>query len=202
MAGQPVSAPFSIALQAGGDSRRMGRDKGLLPFRGLPLTEYIRRQVADLSDDLFIISNRPAGYAAFGLPVYPDALPGKGALGGLYTALRHARHPRCFVLACDMPFVNREMLRWMAALPGTWEAVVPRGARPGWVEPFRGLYAAALQEPLRAALEGGILRIGEFLSRRRVRYLSPAEIRRFDPEFRAFVNLNTPADLAALTAEE
>ncbi len=196
-----MSAPFSIALQAGGDSHRMGRDKGLLPFRGLPLIEHIRRQVAGLSDDLFIISNRPADYAAFGLPVYPDVLPGRGALGGLYTALHHARHPRCFVLACDMPFVHRGMLRWMAALPGEWEAVVPRGARPGWVEPFRGVYAATLREALRSALEGGMLRIGEFLSHRRVRYLSPEEIRRFDPHFRTFINLNTPADLAALTEE-
>ena len=200
MAGQSVSAPFSIALQAGGASRRMGRDKGLLPFRGLPLIEFIRRQVEGLSDDLFIISNRPQEYAAFGLPVYPDVLPGKGALGGLYTALHHAQCGRCFVLACDMPFVNREMLRWMAALAGEWEAVVPRGARPGWVEPFRGVYAAALKEGLRAALEGGVLRIGEFLSRRRVRYLSPEEIRRFDPRFRTFINLNTPEDLAALQA--
>ncbi len=170
----------------------MGRDKGLLPFRGLPLIEFIRRQVEGLSDDLFIISNRPEAYASFGLPVHTDVLPGKGALGGLYTALHYARRPHCFVLACDMPFLNRELLLWMASLGGEWEAVVPRGEREDWVEPFRGLYAVSLKENLRSALDSGLLPIRAFLAQRRVRYLTPDEIRRFDPEFRTFINLNTP----------
>ncbi|MCS7050494.1 MAG: molybdenum cofactor guanylyltransferase, partial [Thermomicrobium sp.] len=107
----------SVAILAGGQSRRMGRDKALLDFHGEPLLGRVLRRVRPLTDDLFIVaSDRPA-YLQFGVPVVPDRIPDAGPLGGIYSALLSARHEYCLVLSCDLPFVDPLLLQGLLALP-------------------------------------------------------------------------------------
>lgn len=193
--------PCSVVVQAGGASRRMRRDKGLLPFRGRPMTAWILEQVQGFGAETFIISNTPDSYLRFGLPVYPDVLPGYGALGGLYSALYHARYEYVVVLACDMPFINLPLLRHLRSLAPRHDVVAPRLRRNGPAEPFRAVYRRGLLPALRYALDGGELRIGAFLAMVDTRYVGEADLRRFDPDLRSFRNVNTPADLEAALKE-
>ena len=101
---------LTVVIQAGGESRRMGQDKALIPFLGDHLIQRVRGRVAPLADELLVTTNQPQGYRFLGLPLFPDLIPGRGALGGLYTALSAASQPLVAVVACDMPFVNAEML--------------------------------------------------------------------------------------------
>ena len=116
---------FSIIINAGGKSSRMGADKALLDIDGKTMIERIIQQTAGLGDQI-IVTNTPEDYARFGLPVASDVIPGKGALGGLYTAIHAATQPYALVLACDMPFINRPLLEHMMSLAPEFEAVVPR----------------------------------------------------------------------------
>jgi len=73
----------SVVIQAGGESRRMGQDKALLPFLGEPLIERVINRVVPYADELLITTNNPEDYKVFNVPLFQDILPGIGALGGL-----------------------------------------------------------------------------------------------------------------------
>ena len=101
----------SLAIIAGGQSRRMGRDKAFVDLGGKPLIEHVIERSADLGQaETILITNKPAQYAHLGLPMFRDILPDKGSLGGIYTALVRTRVVlMCWSLACDMPFVNSRL---------------------------------------------------------------------------------------------
>ena len=101
---------LSLVIQAGGQSRRMGQDKALLPFLGRPLVSRVIDRLASLADEVLVTTNQPEAYAFLGLPLLPDLKPGRGALGGLYTAVASAGSPLVAVVACDMPFVSPEVI--------------------------------------------------------------------------------------------
>src|SRR5512139_1369260 len=119
---------LTLSIQAGGESRRMGADKALLPFLGQPLILRMLSRLAWIADEVLVTSNQPENYRFLGLTPTPDLLPGLGALGGLYTALSVAAYPYSAVVACDMPFANPAI--FLAELKilretGT-DAVIPR----------------------------------------------------------------------------
>ena len=95
--------PFSIDILAGGQSRRMVRNKALLKLGGNPIVQWVINTVQELTDDLFLVTNTPGIYTPFNIPMTPDAIPGKAALCGIYTAILHARHDWVLVLACARP---------------------------------------------------------------------------------------------------
>jgi len=188
---------YTIVLQAGGKSTRMGTDKALVPFRGATMIEAILEAVHPLEQDVVLISNRPADFERLGLPVHADVIPDWGALGGLYSAVYHAGRDWCLVLACDMPFVDLGLIRYMAGLTPGCDAVIPRIADDGFTEPFRAFYHKRCLPPIRAAIATGRRRVDSFFDDVRPRFVERAEIEPFDPELRTFVNVNTPEDLAA-----
>jgi len=104
--------PLSIVIQAGGESQRMGENKALLPFLGTPLVQRVVERVRPLADELIITTNQPDDFRFLHLPLVSDTYPGRGALVGLYTALKAASQPVVAVVACDMPFVSRGLLAY------------------------------------------------------------------------------------------
>lgn len=190
--------PLTVAIQAGGQSSRMGTDKAFVRVRARPLIEDLVAGLAGLGAEMFIVTNQPAAYAYLGLPLHPDVLPGVGALGGLYTALHHAAQPHVLCVACDMPFVVRPFLDHLISLRETAEAVVPRLAVDGQpeAEPFRAVYARTCLAPVHAALTAGRRRMISFFPEVRVRFVDEPEIDQFDPQHLSFFNVNTPEDLA------
>lgn len=201
---------FSIIINAGGKSTRMGTDKALLDLGGKPLIEHILEQTTGLGDQI-IVTNTPTQYAYLGLPMASDLLPDKGALGGLYTCLQAATQLYVLVLACDMPFVNRPLLEHMMSLAPEFEAVVPRitpapsldpspigkitnGRGAGVAEPFRAIYNKACLDPIRRALDSGKMRMISFFPDIQLRWVEEEEIKQFDPELLTFKNCNTPEE--------
>ena len=103
---------LSVAILSGGKSARMGRDKALLPFLGRPLILRILERLQSLSNEIFVMTDRPADYAFLGIPIYPDLEPGRGALGGLAGALHATKNPLLALVACDMPFVSPALFEY------------------------------------------------------------------------------------------
>jgi molybdopterin-guanine dinucleotide biosynthesis protein A len=194
---------LSIVIQAGGESRRMGADKALRSFQGRPLILRVIERLAPLADELIVTTNHPEEYEFLDARLIPDAFPGRGALGGLYTALSAASLPIVAVAACDMPFVSQGLLQAQAAILQAEEpapdAVIPMS--DGGIEPFHAVYRRGTCLPaVLAALSAGKWRVDSWFSEARIRYLSPDEVARHDPDRRAFWNVNTPEEFAA--AEE
>ena len=174
----------------------MGQDKALIPFLGQPLITRVIHRVGRLADELLVNTNRPDAYAFLGLPSLPDVIPERGALGGLYTALTIANHPLVAVVACDMPFVNPDLLAAQRALlvDTGYDAVIPvteQGA-----EPFHAVYRRESCLPaVKAALDAGNWRVNSWFENANLFFLSPEEARQYDPLQLAFRNVNTPEDL-------
>jgi molybdopterin-guanine dinucleotide biosynthesis protein A len=185
---------LTIIIQAGGESRRMGANKALLSFRGVPLIQRVVERMRPLGDELLVITNQPGLYQFLGLPMVADIFPGKGALGGLYTALRAAAHPLVGVVACDMPFANPALLAAERdACAQDWDVILPVMA--GQREPLHAVYRKeACLVPVRKALDENRLRMDSWFGEVRLREYGEEEIRRSDPEGRAFLNVNTPEE--------
>lgn len=192
---------LTLVIQAGGQSRRMGRDKALLPFLGRPLIARLAERLAPVADELLVTTNRPEDFAFLGLPLIPDPRPGRGALGGLYAALRAARGEAVAVVACDLPFASPELLRFQAAVleqEGA-DVVIPRGA--DGLEPLHAVYRRSACLPLvESALDAGQWQVIAWFDQARVRELRADEIAPRDPRGLAFINVNTPEEF--VRAEE
>jgi molybdopterin-guanine dinucleotide biosynthesis protein A len=189
---------LTVAIMAGGKSSRMGTDKAFVPLLGRPLIEHILGKVADLGQaGTILVANRPADYAHLGLPLYSDVLPDKGSLGGIYTAITYSQTAYTLVIACDMPFVNPALLRYMDSLRAgdAFDVIVPRV--DGYPEGLHAMYSQACLLPIRERLDADQLKVLGFYDRVRVRYLDESEYRPFDPNGLSFYNVNTPDELAA-----
>lgn len=185
---------LTVAIMAGGQSSRMGQDKSFVPFEGRPMIEVVRERVAGLGAETVIITNKPAEYAYLGLPIHSDITPNMGPLGGIYTAVHHARHPYTLVVACDMPWLNRALLTYMIGLRHEADIVVPRWDK--FPEPLHAIYNKACLPPIHQQLQAVQLKVVRFYGQVQVRFVDRPEIERFDENGRSFANLNTPQELA------
>jgi molybdopterin-guanine dinucleotide biosynthesis protein A len=195
----------SIAILSGGKSSRMGTDKALLPIEGKTMIEHIIAQVNDIGDEVIVITNTPGQYKFLGLPLFADVIPDKGALGGLYTAIDAASHPHTLILACDMPFVNRDLLRYMISLTPEADAIIPKIAAPdgekkksGMAEPLRAIYSKTCLAPIRKCIDEDNLKMIAFFRDITLRWVDEEEIRKFDPQLVTFMNANTPEELGEI----
>ena len=188
---------MAVVIQAGGESRRMGQDKALLPFLGKAMIERVIEIVSPLADEVLITTNHPDAYSYLGLPLYPDLVPGRGALGGLYTALSATNRPLVAVVACDMPFANPELLAFERdiLLENQFDAVIPLSA--GGTEPFHAVYRPEACLPaIQAALQMDKWRVDSWFGEVSLRLVSSDEVAMYDPHHLAFRNVNTPEELA------
>lgn len=189
---------LSVCIQAGGASSRMGTDKALLPFNGEPLVQRVLKRLAPIADEIFIVSNHPERFSAFGLPVYTDEIANIGALGGLYTALIRAKGELLALAACDMPFAQPKLLERMAAAmtDAAIDAMVPM--TNGYYEPAFAVYRRSACLPLvRQSIDRGEKRMISWFERARIKTLTAATLAELDPWQRAFLNVNTPEEFAA-----
>ena len=183
---------FSGVILAGGKSRRMGRDKSQLILHGETLVARAIRLIGALTGDLILVTTAPDPFAGLDARLTGDVIPGGGALSGIHAGLSAARHEWSLVVACDMPFLNLDLLRYMASLAPGCAAVVPR-----WQDELETLHAFYSRECIliiEPILKRGGGRIIEFYERVNVRYVEPDEITHFDPDGLSFFNINSPED--------
>ena len=185
----------SIVL-AGGKSLRLGKSKCLETINGKSLIERVIERVKSVSGRTLIVTSReqidfPAPCEA---EVVVDIYPGKGPLGGIYTGLLASESSHVLAVACDMPLLNIELLRYMIELSPGFDAVVPRlGERK--VEPLHAIYAKSCLDNMKTRLEHNQLEISRFLNTVRVRYIERPECQKFDPQLLTFFNINSQSDL-------
>ena len=189
---------LTVVIQAGGESRRMGQDKALLPFLGQPLVMRAIERLAPVASEMIVTTNRPQDFQFLGLPLFPDLIPGRGALGGLYTALSAASQPLVAVVACDMPFASPDLLAAQrdALLESGADIAIPQ--LPDGLQPFHAVYRReTCLEHIQAALQANRWRVDAWFGEVQIRYFSAGEVRRYDPELLCFANVNTPEELQA-----
>lgn len=187
-----TTRPVAAAILTGGRARRLGgRRKATLDVGGIPI---IRRQLAALrqiADPIILVGDDPGPCGEPGVEIVPDALPGCGALGGIYTAISASPHERTLVVACDMPFLSVPLFQHMLAVRGA-DLVIPRSSR-GY-EPLCALYSRACAAPIRVRLGRGELEASVLPAGVRIVDIGPEALAAFDSHGLLFVNVNTPHD--------
>ncbi len=183
---------LSGIILAGGKSRRMGQDKGLLDFRGKPLIAHVKEALKPLCDEAIIIANDQA-YHEFGLPVYPDLHPDKGPLGGICTGLTYTAHEQSLVLSCDTPFITTPLLSHL--VQQTVEGHIGICYEAGRAQPLVGLYGKSVEGKLKEYLEADQLSLTKALS---AMDHTPVKIHPDLPFYHPnlFFNINRPEDLS------
>ncbi|MCL4460063.1 MAG: molybdenum cofactor guanylyltransferase [Chloroflexi bacterium] len=188
-----MRAPLTVIVLAGGKSSRLGVDKALLTLgRDRPLLQHVIERLRGIGDEVIIVSNS-ADHRQPGTILVEDIYQEMGSLGGIYSGLLSASFQHALVVACDMPFLNQGLLRYMAELPRDYDVLIPRVEDN--LEPLHAIYAKSCLEPIHDLLREGNLKIIDFFPEVRVRYLEETEIDPYDPEHLSFFNINTAAQL-------
>ena len=187
-------------LVAGGQARRLGgAAKGFLRVQGVPIATRALALFRRLFDEVLVVANDPGPWSALGAPVVPDAIPGKGAPGGLHAALLSARTGWIFTAACDMPFLSEDAIRHMASRRDGAAAVLvewekgPEGLHAFWSRDTLPVVDRMLREgnPSMRAIAGAV----------GARIVTAREWREVDPDGRSLENVNSPDDLRRLGIE-
>lgn len=187
-------APFSAALIAGGKSRRMGRDKCLLEFHGMPLWQ---RQLAVLAEmgpaEILISCRKEQAYVEFSSArIVPDAWSDAGPMGGIASVLQAASQEMVLMLAVDMPEISAPFLDrlFTHVTPGCGAVIkTPRG-----FEPLAAIYPKSLGPLAVDCVNSGKFRLQDFvLSAVEAGMMRSVEIS--EQEAIPLMNLNTPGDL-------
>ena len=190
-AARKVAGVTGVIL-AGGASSRMGSNKALLLHSSGRIIEGIYRTLAELFDEVIIVTNTPQLYEFLPCRKVPDIYPGKGVLAGIHSGLSHSSEGAIFVVACDMPQLQAELIRHLSSLAEDVDVVLPR--TDGGYEPLHALYGKGCLPALEQLLENDNKRVISLLPMVRVREVSAEEVAGFDRRFGSFVNINTPED--------
>lgn len=175
----------------------MGEDKALKPFLGKSLIQRVIDRLAPIADEIIVTTNRPTDYEFLGLRLVPDLKPGRGSLGGLYTAITSASHPFVAVAACDMPFASPGFFESAHRLIVKEEADVVIAKTDEGYEPFHALYRREVCLPaIEDAIHEDKWKVIAWFPQVKVRTLSPDEVKTLDPSGLCFWNVNTPEEFA------
>jgi molybdopterin-guanine dinucleotide biosynthesis protein A len=180
---------------AGGLGTRLGGvKKAFLDVGGRPIVERVLDAVRPLGAEVIVVDNDDSLAYLPGIRVVPDAETRAGVLVALHSGLAAADTELCLVVACDMPFLNPIVLKWIINLAMDFDVVMP--INEGRMDPMHAVYRRDVcLDAIGRALKRGDKRMTSFLGDVRVREVGERELRQLDPHLRSFVNINTPEDL-------
>lgn len=181
-------------ILAGGDSSRLGCPKPFLELGGLSLIEIAVSRLNLLFEEITVVADRQEHFAYLPVKLTGDLITGraKSPLRGIHAGLSVSELPFQFVAACDMPFINLELVRYMSTFAPYYDAVVPRIG--DYFQPLHAYYHRSCIETIGKQIEQGECKVTAFYDKIRVRHIGYSEIVRFDPGQRSFFNINTWSD--------
>ncbi|MCD4828191.1 MAG: molybdenum cofactor guanylyltransferase [Candidatus Cloacimonetes bacterium] len=176
-------------ILAGGKSARLKQDKVLLPLNGETLIERTFNTLSGIFHSIIIVSgNQDIQSVISDSVIVEDIYPGCGPLGGLHTALHNANGQAVFIVACDMPWLDADVIcamlnQWRKTMP---DVLIPRHAEG--IEPLHAIYGPACLSVIAAQIESGDNAIRSFFGRVNTEYWDTTDSN-------CFTNINTPEDL-------
>ncbi|MCW5797615.1 MAG: putative molybdenum cofactor guanylyltransferase [Nitrospira sp.] len=179
----------------------MGHDKRFMKVGGESVFDRTLSLLrSTFSENIVVLAEPIEMLDVQGYPVAYDLIPNAGSLGGLYTGLMTASRPRVFAVACDMPFLDADVIRFMLSDNQTADVIV--ACLSGKLQPMHAVYSKCCAPFLRAMAQRQELKIQKLFQQKELRMaiLTENDLRAFGPGFRSFKNINTPIDLALAEA--
>ncbi|MFQ6069429.1 MAG: molybdenum cofactor guanylyltransferase [Candidatus Aminicenantales bacterium] len=182
----------SCIILAGGKNTRMGREKAFLRIGERTIIEEQKDTLKKIFDEIIIVTNNHSYFHNLDVKVVKDIIPHCGPLGGLYSGLSVCSNIHGFLIGCDMPFPSISLINYMIKKIKKNDIVIPVSSRG--LEPLFAIYSLNCLETIKRHLEMKDLKISNVLNYHRVSYVSPREVKKFDPHEFSFLNVNTPEE--------
>ncbi len=198
---------ITLGVLAGGQSARMGVNKALQTIGDQTLIEHvlaIHNHI--LFQDIMIMTNSPDEYRYLGYPMFSDTHMGQGAVGGIHSALQHSTTEYVLILACDMPFIQKNLINLLIEhiQTSTYKAIVP--TVKGYPQGVIALYHRDCLVYFESTIQQGQRKLKHiFESITPIHYIDEPQWQQYDPDGLSFMNINTPDQLSlaqALWAEK
>jgi molybdopterin-guanine dinucleotide biosynthesis protein A len=190
----------------------MGRDKAWVELDGKPLVVRVMDALKQVCDEIIIVTNEGYKYEQFDARLTADIFPNTGSLGGIYSGLHAAQNNFAVAVACDMPFLNVELLKYLISSAPEADVVIPsvrdehkavkknldghaQTAKDLHLHPLHAVYNKNCLTPIADAVQRGDLRMISFHDAVRVRVIPEIEINKFDSKHISFWNVNTAEEL-------
>ncbi|MDP2278107.1 MAG: molybdenum cofactor guanylyltransferase [Nitrospirota bacterium] len=186
-------------ILAGGENRRIPLLKGHIEINGKKIIDSSVNLMRNLFGRAVISTNTPELYFYCGAPMIGDIINQRGPLTGIFSVLSNIKDDAIFVVACDMPFLNGQLMKYMVDKynnfnSGTnkWDAVIP--VFEGKPQPLFGIYSKNILGIIEERLNKGLKKLKDMLTEINVLYIKEEEVKQIDPEGRSFLNINTMED--------
>lgn len=186
----------TAVILAGGKSIRMGFDKQLLSVNKMRLINLLIKKLYNEFEEIIIVTNTPSYYKNLSCKIVCDEIKDKGPLGGIHAGLKNASSKYVYVLACDMPNVNLEYIRFMKSKINEKEvdACITKLGKE-YIEPFNAFYSKTTLKEIENNLLNGKKSIHSYIEKINTLYIEEKQARKFSPNWDMFFNLNTKEDL-------
>jgi molybdopterin-guanine dinucleotide biosynthesis protein A len=193
---------YSALILAGGIGSRMGyREKALFDINGRTLIELIIERLQIVVDSIIISVRDRAQGELIGAALsrrYRFAYDDRrnlGPISGILSGLSECEDEYCFISACDMPFINANVVDLLFEKSKNYDAAIPRW-EDGFLEPLHAVYRCApMIHETKEAIGRGEKIILAPVFKMNVNYVPVNEIRKLDPDLRTFININTFEDI-------
>jgi molybdopterin-guanine dinucleotide biosynthesis protein A len=180
---------------AGGNSSRMGEDKGLMELNSKPLIDYSIEVLSKVCDELIIGANSPE-YQRFGYPVIPDEIRNIGPIGGIYSCLKVSSTKDNIILSCDIPLITQSVVEFLLSEKHDYQIVVP--VVNGFPEPLCAYYHSSVVDGLHDLINRDIYKLQHAIKQFRTNFLPlDSKIEFYDEML--FSNVNSPSDLIKIS---
>ncbi len=193
---ESLPLPITAAILVGGQSSRMGQAKAFLPIYGCTFIEHQIRVLQYIFEDLFLVANNPDEYDHLNVGVVKDIIANKGPLVGILSALLVGEHEYVFVLACDMPLIDRRLIRELVSQRHDADVVVL--GHEGHVEPLLAVYSKSCIGPLEEAIFAGTRKAHEFLASVSTKTYNLPATYLVSGGLPPYYNVNTPKEYSSL----
>lgn len=196
IANKKISSLTGIIL-AGGKSSRVGLNinKAQIKLAGKSLIDWVISKLTSLDnlkeEDVIIVGSKEK-YPHF-KRVVQDIFPQKGPLGGIFSGLKASTSQYNLVVGCDMPFLEARLLQYMREKIDSNDVIIPR-YNGGYIEPLCAVYSKKCIEVMEKNIQSGILSVRKIFPHLKIKFINDEEIKRFDPKFYSFFNVNLKSD--------
>jgi molybdopterin-guanine dinucleotide biosynthesis protein A len=180
-------------ILAGGKSSRFKANKALAMIESQRLIDRIVAVLASVFPKIILVTNTPEQYKMLGVQMVMDIIPKKGPLSGIHAGLISSPFDLNFVMACDMPFINNDIVRYLVEqIAACDDAVVP--VINGYPEPLAAVYRKTCIKPIEDSLMEDKYQVKSFYPLISIKYILEEELLEFGGGMN-FFNINTRDDL-------
>ena len=191
---------ITCAILAGGKSRRFGKNKLLLEYKGKSFLQLTIDKLSEISKEIIIAGRNFEEIQActYKYKCFKDDYNLKASIVGIHTALKYSNNDMVLVIAGDLPLLKSEVLKLLVSkyISYNCEAVIP--VVRGFIEPLVAMYSRKTLNIIEENIENNKLKIADFIKKIKVCKILEKEIKVVDPELVSFFNINTKEDYSKL----